>query len=96
MLEQPSRLLLNQLRHNVAEDGPDSVEALIRGTDVVEPVVVKQNLLNDEDRHSLAELAARLHDPEAEGNDLGREEEVDNLARVVLDQSADDPQRSKS
>lgn len=95
MFEKPSRLLLDQLSNHVAEDGADSVEALVSGTDIVKTVVIKQNLLDDEDGNRLAELRPGLHNPQAEGNDLGREKEVDDLGRIILDKRTDDSQRSK-
>lgn len=95
MFEEPSGLLLDELRNHIAEDGADSVEALISGTDVVKTIVIEQNLLDDENSNRLAELRPGLHDSKAEGNDLGREEEVDDLGRIVFDKRTDDPQRSK-
>jgi hypothetical protein len=56
VLEQADSLLLHQLVDHVAEYGTDSVEALVSLTDVGKPNVVKEDLLNDEDSHSLAEL----------------------------------------
>lgn len=90
MLQQPRSLLFHELANHVAENGPNSIESLVGGTDVVQPVVVQQDLLNNEDGNSLAELGASLHDSETEGNYLGSQEEVDNLGGVILDQSADD------
>lgn len=95
MFEEPSRLLLYQLSNHVAEDGTHSIEALISGTDIVKTVVIKQDLLDDEDGNRLAELRPGLHDPQAEGNDLGRKEKVDDLGGIVLDKRTDDSQRSK-
>lgn len=79
MLKQPCSLLLHQLANHVAEDSADSVEALVRGTDVVQAIVIEQNLLNDEDGNSLGQLGAGFHNPQAEGNDFSRQEEVDDL-----------------
>ena len=95
MLKQPSRLLLNQLRNHVAEDGADRVEALVRGADVVEAVVVEQDLLHYEDGHRLGQLGPGLHDAQTQRDDLGREQEVDHLGGVVLDKRPDDPQRGE-
>lgn len=41
VLKQPSGLLLHKLADHVAKYGADSVEALIRGTNVVESVIVE-------------------------------------------------------
>ncbi len=54
MLEQPSRLLLDELGDHVAQDGAHGVEALVGGADVVQTVVVEQDLLDDEDGDGLA------------------------------------------
>ena len=96
MLQQSGGLLLNELGHHVAQDGPDCVESLVGGADVVQAVVVQQDLLDNEDGNGLAELRAGLHDAEAQGDDLGGQQEVDDLGRVVLDQSADHTQGSEA
>lgn len=41
MLQEPSRLLLDQLPNHVAQDRADGVEPLVRRADVVETVVVE-------------------------------------------------------
>ena len=96
MLEQPRSLLLHQLGNHVAQDGADGVEALVGGADVVEAVVVEQDLLDDEDGDGFAELRPRLHDAEAEGDDLGGEEEVYDFGRVVLNQGPDHSERRQA
>lgn len=83
-------MLLYQLSNHVAEDGADSIEALISGTDVVKTVVIKQDLLYDEDGNRLAELGPGLHDPQAERDNLGRQEKVDDLGGIILDKRTDD------
>ena len=90
MLEQADRLLFHQLRDHVTEDRPHGVESLVRGADVREPHVVEKNLLHDEDGDRLAQLGAGLHDPKAQRDDLRRQEEIDDLRRIVLDQGPDD------
>lgn len=40
--------------------------------------------MDDENRDGLAELGTCFHDPEAEGDDFGGEEEVDYVGIVVL------------
>lgn len=96
MLEQANSLLLHQLSDHIAQDGADSIESLIGMTDVSKTHVIQQDLLNDENGHSLAQLGTRLHDPKAEGDDLGREKEVDHLGRVVLHQGPNDPKRCET
>lgn len=89
MLEQTRCLLLDELAHHVAEDGANCVEPFVRSANVVESVVVKENLLDDEDSDRLAELRPGLHDAQAEGDDLGGQEEVDNFRRIILHECAD-------
>lgn len=95
MLKQSGSLLLDQLAHHVAENGADCIEPLISGADVVEAIVVKKDLLHDEDGDSLAELRAGLHNSQTERNNLGGQQEVDDLGRVVLDKSANDTETGK-
>lgn len=92
MLEQASGLGFDQLSHHVAENCTDRVESLIGGANVVETVIVKQNLLHDKDSHGLAKFGACLHDAQAKRDDLGGEEEVNHLGRVVLDESTNNTQ----
>jgi len=96
MFKEPGRLLLDKLRYHVAQNCPDGIEALIGGADIVQPVVIKQNFLHNENGHRLAKFRPSLHNSEAEGNDLGSEKEVDNLGRIVLDQGANDAKGSKT
>lgn len=96
MLQQPGRLLLDQLRHHVAEDSANSVEPFVRGADVVKPAVIKQYLLNDEDSDSLAKLGTRLHDAQTKRDDLGGQQEVDDLGGIVLNQGTNDAKRGEA
>lgn len=84
MLEQPHRLTLNELINHVTQDRAHSVKPLVRLTDVAQAHLVEQNFLHDKDGDRLAQLGARFHDSEAEGNDFRREEEVDDVRIVVL------------
>lgn len=52
--------------------------------------------MNDEDGDGLAELRARLHYAQTERNDLGSEQKVDDLGRVVLDQGTDDTEAGEA
>ena len=52
--------------------------------------------MQDEGGHGLGELAALLHDPEAQGDDLCGEEEVDDLLFIGLDQCSDDAQAGEA
>ena len=67
MLKKSHRLLVDQLSDHVAENCANSVETLVSLTNVLQAHIVKQDLLDDEDSNSLAELRASLHDTEARG-----------------------------
>ena len=75
---------LRQLLHHPPEDGDDGVEALISLADVLQPGAVKEDLLDDEDGHGARQFIPRLHDAEAEGDDLGGEEEGHDGTRPVV------------
>lgn len=53
MLEKADGLGLDKLANHVAEHGADGVEALIGVADVGKAGLVQQDLLDDEDSHSL-------------------------------------------
>ncbi len=55
-------------------------------------MIIEENLLHDKDGHGLAQFRPSLHDTQAQGDDLSREEEVDHVRRVVLHQGANDSQ----
>lgn len=96
MLQQPNGLLIHQLRHHIRQDCAHSVKALICLANVLQAHVVEENLLHDEDGDGLTQLGAGLHDAQAERDDLGREQEVDDFGAVVLDQRADDAEGSQA
>ena len=52
--------------------------------------------MNDENRDCLAELAARFHNTEAQWDDFGCEEKVDDFGAVVLYECANDTERSQA
>jgi len=83
MLQQPDSLGIDELGDHVAQDRADRVESLVGVADVSQPCLVEEDLLDDEDRHRLGELRAGLHDTEAERNDFGGQQEV-NDGRVVI------------
>lgn len=89
MLQQPHRLLLHQLVDHIAQHGPHGIEPLVRLANVRQPHIIEQDLLDDKDGDRLGKLAARLHDAEAEWDNLRRQEKVDDIGRVVLDESSD-------
>lgn len=96
MLQQTCGLLLHELADHVTKYGADSIEALIGRADVVETVVIEQDLLNNEDGDRLGQLGACLHDPQTERDYLGGQEEVDDLGRVVFDESTDDAEAGQA
>lgn len=56
MLQKPRGLLFHQLRNHVAENSSNSIKSFICGANIVETMIVKQDLLNNEDCDRLAEL----------------------------------------
>jgi hypothetical protein len=96
MLQQADSLLLHKLVDHVAKDGANRVEALVSLANVCQTDIVEQDLLDDKDCHSLAEFRACLHDTKAERDDLGCQEEVDDLGGVILDKRADDTKRGQA
>lgn len=88
-------MLFHKLTNHVTKDGANGVESFVSSTNVVQTTVVEENLLNDEDGNCLAQFRAGLHYPETEGNDLRRQEEVDDLGGVVLDKCSDNAQGSQ-
>lgn len=89
MLQQPDSLLIHKLRDHIAQHRPDRIKPLVRLANVLQAHIVQQNLLHDEDGDGFAQLAAGLHDAQAQRDDLGREQEVDDVRGVVFDQRAD-------
>lgn len=96
MLQQTNRLLFDQLIDHVGEDGANRVKALVRLANVRKSQVIQQNLLDNENSHRLAQLRAGLHYAKAQGYDFGREEEVDDVGRVILDERANDTERGQA
>lgn len=82
--------------HHIRQHRADSIEPLVSLADVLQTEVVQQDFLHDENRHRLAQLAAGLHDAQAQRDDLGREQEVDNVGAVVLDERADHAERRQA
>jgi hypothetical protein len=96
MLEQANCLLLNKLVDHVAEHSADSIEALVSLADVRKTNVVEEDLLYDKDGNGFAELGTRLHYAQAQWDDLGCQEEVDDFRRIVLYECANDTERSEA
>lgn len=59
-------------------------ESLKGLADVGETCLVQQDLLQDERGHCFGELAARLHYPQTERNNLSRQEEIDHVLLISL------------
>lgn len=96
MLQKPCGLLLHQLRNHVAKNSSNSVESFICGTNIVETMIVKQYLLNNKDCNRLAELRAGFHDPKAQWDNLGCQEEVDHIGGIVFNKSTNNTKRGQS
>lgn len=96
VLEEPHSLLLHQLRDHIAQHRSDRIEPLVRRADVCKTYVIEQDFLYNEDGDRLAELGPGLHDTETQGDDLGSEEEVDDIRGVILDQRTNDTERRET
>jgi hypothetical protein len=84
VLKESDRLGLDELVDHIAKDGTDGEKALVGMTDVSEPGLVEKDLLHDEDGDGLGKFRAGFHDAEAEGDDLGRKEEVYDRIVIIL------------
>lgn len=96
VLQEAGRLLLHKLGNHVGEHSANGIESLVGRADVVESAVVEQNLLNNEDGNGLTQFGSSLHDSEAQGDDFGGQQEVDDLGRVILDKSTNDTERGET
>ena len=96
MLEESCRLLFHKLRDHVAQYSSDCVESLICCANIIQTMIIKKDLLDNEYSHGLAELRASLHNSEAERDDFGRQEKVDDVGRIVFNKSTDDSERGQS
>ena len=65
VLQQSYRLAFHQSLHHVGKYSSNSVKALIRLADVLQPKIIEKNLLNNEDGDSFGELGPGLHYPQA-------------------------------
>lgn len=61
-------------------------------TDVLKSDPVQQDFLDDKDGHGSAKFVPCFHDPQAEWDNLGGDEELDDLWVLVLDERPDDAQ----
>ena len=84
VLQKPNCLGFHQLVHHVAQDSHDGEETLISVANIRQPCLIKQDFLDDEDRNGFGQLRTGFHDAETKGNDLRREEEVDDGGVVIL------------
>lgn len=84
VFEQPDGLGFHQLVDHVAENRSNGVETFVRVADICEACLVEKDLLDDEYRDSFRKLGTSFHDAQAQGNDFGREQEVDDSVVVVL------------
>ena len=60
MLEETRRLLLREAVHHFPQNERDVGEALVGLANVLQAQVVEKDLLHDERRHRLGQLAAQL------------------------------------
>ena len=88
--------MLYQLGDHVAENGAHRIESLVCRTNVAQANIVKENLLYNENGNGLAKLRSGFHDPKTERDDLGGQEEVDHIGRIILHQGADHTQRRQT
>ena len=96
MLEKSYGLLFDKLVHHIAQDGSNGIEALVGLADVCKTNVIQQDLLDNEDGNGFTELGTRLHDAQAQRDDFGCQEEIDDLGRIILDESANDTKRRQT
>ena len=93
MFQQPLRRLLFDTFHNVIKhtanlNNPYRVQSIKSLAQVIQSVLIIQNLLDNKSRDSLAELAASVHDPQAQRNDFSVDQKVDHFWIICLDQSS--------
>ena len=79
MLQKPCSLLFNKLRNHVAQYRSYCIKPLVCCANVVQPMIIEKNLLDDEDGDCFAKLRSSLHYAKAQRYDLSREEEVDYI-----------------
>jgi hypothetical protein len=96
VLQQADGLLLDELVHHVAQHSAYGVEALVGLADVRKTGVIKKDLLYYEYSDGLAQLGARLHNAQAQRDNLRSKEEVDDLRGIVLDKGANDSERREA
>jgi len=96
VFQQSCCLLLYQLRHHVAQHGSHSIKSLICCADIVQAMVIKKDLLYNENGNCLAKLRTSLHDTQTQRDDFCRQEEVYNVRGVILDQCTNDTEGGQS
>ena len=92
MFQQPHSLLIHELSDHITQHSAHSIEPLVCLADVLQTHIIQQDLLHDEYCDRFAQLRPRLHNTEAERDDLGGEEEIDDFGAVVFDEGADHAQ----
>ena len=66
VFQQANRRLFSQHCHHPTQHRPHRVTPFCGGTDVTQPYLVAEDLLNNERRHGLGQLRPELHRPQAE------------------------------
>ena len=62
MLQQPRCLSLCQRRDHIRQDGTNSIEPLVRLTNVLQSQIVEQDFLNDKDGYCFRQFGTCFHD----------------------------------
>jgi hypothetical protein len=59
-------------------------------------MIIQKNFLHNEYCNSLAKLRAGFHYPKAKRNNFGREEEIDHVRGIILDECANNTKGSQA
>ena len=96
VLEQSRRWLFVEDAHHLRQAIGYGHEPLRRCTDVVQTDIIEQNLLQDEGGDRLGQLRSRLHRPKAQRNELGRQQKVNHMRIIDLDERSHDSQTGEA
>ena len=93
MFQQPLRRLLFDAFDHIIQNTTNLSKAYsmqsIKGlAQVIESIFIIQDLLNNESRDSLAQLAASVHDPQAQRNDFSVDQKIYDFWVVSFNQGA--------
>ena len=65
-------------------------------TNIIQSGRIDQYLLQDERRHRFRQLGPIVHDVQAQGHDLRRQQEINHIILIRLHQRANDAERGES